>query len=116
LRWLGAELSGKRLELLKETLPQSARIAVLGNPAFAPYETWLHSLTAAARALALHLHVVELHRTDELDSAFAAITSAGADALIVLSDPALMDNLPSGAGVHVAEPARVLRYLTLATS
>jgi putative ABC transport system substrate-binding protein len=93
LSWLGAELPGKRLELLKETLPQSARIAVLGNPAFAAYETWLHSLTAAARALDLHLHVLELRRADELDSAFAAITSAGADALIVLSDPALLDGL-----------------------
>src|SRR5437016_5843213 len=93
LSWLGAELPGKRLEILKETLPQSTRIAVLGNPAFAPYETWLHSLTAAAQALDLHLHIVELRRADELDSAFAAITSAGAEALIVLSDPAVMDNL-----------------------
>jgi putative ABC transport system substrate-binding protein len=93
LSWLGAELPGKRLELLKETLPQSTRIAVLGNPAFAAYETWLHSLTAAAQALGLHLHVVELHRADELDSAFAAITSAGAEALIVLADPSLMDGL-----------------------
>ena len=93
LSWLGAELPGKRLEILKETLPQSTRIAVLGNPTFTPYETWLHSLTAAAQALSLHLHVVELRRADELDSAFAAITGAGADALIVLSDPALVDNL-----------------------
>jgi putative ABC transport system substrate-binding protein len=93
LSWLGAELPGKRLELLKETLPQSTRIAVLGNPANAAHDSWLHSLSAAARALGLHLHVVELHRADELDSAFAAITSAGADALIVLSDPALIDGL-----------------------
>jgi putative ABC transport system substrate-binding protein len=93
LSWLGAELPGKRLEILKETLPQSTRIAVLGNPAFAAYETWLNSLTAAARTLDLHLYVAELHRADELDSAFAAITGAGADALIVLSDPALLDGL-----------------------
>ena len=106
LSWLGAELPGKRLEILKETLPQSTRIAVLGNPAFAPYETWLHSLTAAARALSLHLHVVELRRADELDSAFAAITSAGADALIVLSDPALMDNL-LGRVVDLAAKSRL---------
>ena len=91
LSLLGAELPGKRLELLKETVPQSTRIAVLGNPAFAAYETWLHSLTVAARALGLHLHVVELRRADELDSAFAAMHQAGADALIVLADPALMD-------------------------
>ncbi len=44
----------------------------------------------AAQALGLHLHVVELRRPDELDAAFAAITRAGADALIVIADPALM--------------------------
>ncbi len=44
----------------------------------------------AAQALGLHLHVVELRCPDELDAAFAAITRAGADALIVIADPALM--------------------------
>jgi hypothetical protein len=34
----------------------------------------MHSLTVAARALGVHLHVVELHRADELDTAFAAMT------------------------------------------
>ena len=34
LSCLLAELPGKRLEILKETVPQSTRIAVLGNPAF----------------------------------------------------------------------------------
>ena len=34
LSWLGAVLPGKRLEILKETVPQSARIAVLANPAY----------------------------------------------------------------------------------
>ena len=33
LSWLAEELPGKRLELLKETVPQSARVAVLANPA-----------------------------------------------------------------------------------
>ncbi len=83
---LSVELPGKRLELLKEAVPQSTRIAVLtSSPANNPYyETRMNSLTVAARALGLHLQVVELHRTDELDSAFAAMTREGADALIVL--------------------------------
>src|SRR2546426_7309483 len=42
---LGLDLHGKRLELLKETLPQSARIAVLTNPT-SPYHTSrMHNLT-----------------------------------------------------------------------
>ena len=84
LSFLGAELPGKRLEILKETVPQSARIAVLVNPADAYYGTWMNSLTVAARVLGVQLHVVELHRADELDTAFAAITREGAEALIVL--------------------------------
>src|SRR5213082_2628217 len=40
LSWLGAVLPGKRLEILKETVPQSARIAVLANPAYEAYGTW----------------------------------------------------------------------------
>jgi putative ABC transport system substrate-binding protein len=93
LSFLSAELPGKRLEILKETVPQSARIAVLAHPANPSYESNMHNLHVAARALGLHLHVVEMRRADELDSAFAAITHAGADALIVLSDPLLMDSL-----------------------
>ncbi len=90
---LMAELPGKRLELLKETVPQSTRVAVLANPDNPVYKLYLNNLTVAARALGLHLHVVEVHSADELDPAFAAVTRAGADALMVLSDPVLMDNL-----------------------
>jgi putative ABC transport system substrate-binding protein len=91
---LGAELSGKRLEILKETMPQSTRIAVLANPDNTSHASEIHNLTGAARALGLHLHVVEVRRADELDTAFAAMTHAGADALIVLSDAILLSNLP----------------------
>ena len=90
---LSAELPGKRLELLKETVPQSARIAVLVNPAYPAYERRLNNLPVAARALELQLHVVELRSPDELDAAFAAMPRAGADALIVMGDPLLLDSL-----------------------
>jgi putative tryptophan/tyrosine transport system substrate-binding protein len=67
LSFLVEELPGKRLEMLKETLPQSTRIAVLANPAFPAHASRMHNLTRAARALGLHLHVVEVRRADELD-------------------------------------------------
>jgi putative ABC transport system substrate-binding protein len=87
------ELPGKRLELLKETVPQSTRVAVLANPAFPLYQLYVKNLTMAAHALGLSLHMVEMHSADELDPAFAALSREGTDALMVLSDPALMDNL-----------------------
>jgi len=106
LSFLGAELPGKRLELLKEAVPQSTRVAVLANPASPTYDPVMHSLTGAARALGLSLHLVEVRRAEELESAFAAMTHAGADALIVLSAPALMAPL-QGRVVDLAAERRL---------
>ena len=101
-----AELPGKRLEILKETVPQSTRVAVLANPASPGYTPWMHNLTVAAGALGLQLHAVEVRSADELDTAFAAMARASADALIVLTDPALMDTL-LGQVVDLAAKSRL---------
>jgi len=93
LSFLSAELPGKRLEILKETVPQSTRVAALANPANPAYESAMHNLTVAARALGLQLHVVEVRSADELDTAFAAMTRAGADAVIVESDAVLLNTV-----------------------
>jgi putative tryptophan/tyrosine transport system substrate-binding protein len=93
LSWLGAELGGKQLEVLKEAVPQVSRVAVLGNPASPGYGPGRDNLTVAAQALGLHLQVVELRRVDELDQAFVAITQAGAEVLVVLAEPLLIDGL-----------------------
>jgi putative tryptophan/tyrosine transport system substrate-binding protein len=87
------ELPGKRLELLKETVPQSTRVAVLANPAFPFSKLYVNNLSVAAHTLGLSLHVAEVHSADDLDPAFAAMHREGADALMVLSDPALIDPL-----------------------
>jgi ABC-type uncharacterized transport system substrate-binding protein len=88
---LGAELPAKRLELLKEIVPQSARIAVLTNPAGPLHVSWMPNLTAAAQTLGVQLHVVEVRQAEELASAFAALAQARADALLVVSDPLLLN-------------------------
>ena len=92
MSYLGDELHGKRLELLKETVPQNTRIAVLGYPGWPSYASVLNHLTKAARTLELHLHVEEVRRADELDTAFAAMTRAGADAVIVMEDAVLLNS------------------------
>src|SRR5712691_2536828 len=65
------ELPSKRLEILKETVPHSARIAVLVNPDNPTAKSVLNTLAVAAQALRLHLHVVELRHAEALDTAFA---------------------------------------------
>jgi len=91
LSFLSAELPGKRLELLKEAVPQSTRIAVVANPAFPAYASTLANLTVAAQALGVHLHVVEVRRADELETAFAAMPHAGVDAVMALEDAVLLN-------------------------
>jgi putative ABC transport system substrate-binding protein len=91
--WLGAELGGKQLEVLKEAVPQVARVAVLGNPASPGYGPGRDNVAVAARALGLHLQGVELRRADEVDHAFGAMTQGGAEALVVLPEPLLIDGL-----------------------
>ena len=105
LSWLGAELLGKRLEFLKEIVPQSTRIAVLANPANPAYQDNMANLTMAAQALGLHLHVVEVRQAEELDTAFAAMSRAGADALLVLEDSLVLSTL----GGRLAERAATAR-------
>jgi putative ABC transport system substrate-binding protein len=84
--WLNPELSGKRLELLKETFPKVSRVAVLREAVGGASS--LRATMEAARVLGVHLQILELRDPNELDSAFAAMTRERVGALDVL--PGLM--------------------------
>jgi putative ABC transport system substrate-binding protein len=107
LSFLSAELPGKRLEILKETVPQSTRIAVLISAAHPYYESTMRNLTGAAQVLGLHLQVVEVRSMDELDTAFAAMTRAGADAVIVIEEALLLNSLRGGVVADLAAKSRL---------
>ena len=83
---LGQELSGKRLELLKEAVPKVSRVAVLSNPTNPDSGMSLKGMELAARALGVQFRVQEVHDPAELDKAFQATTREGARALMVLPD------------------------------
>ena len=80
------DLSGKRLELLKEVIPKLSRVAVLSNLSNPIIRPLLRETEAAARALDIQLQVVEVRDPIELDSAFGAMTRDRAGALVVLPD------------------------------
>jgi putative ABC transport system substrate-binding protein len=101
-----AELPGKQLELLKEAVPQSTRIAVLTNPASPSHEPEMENLAVAAKALGVQVQVVHLRSPDELAGAFAAMTREGAEALVVLGEPLLIDRI-IGAIVDLAAQHRL---------
>ena len=83
---LNPDLSGKRLELLKEAFPKVVRIAVLREAVGSASS--LRVTTEAARVLGVQLQILELRDPNEIDSAFAAMTRERAGALDVL--PGLM--------------------------
>jgi putative ABC transport system substrate-binding protein len=95
---LAPELGAKRLQLLKDVVPQVSRVAVLWNPTyserFSPaFRFWSsdwRELREAARVLGMTLHPVEIRGPDDLDGAFAAMTTQRASALITSSDPVIV--------------------------
>jgi ABC-type uncharacterized transport system substrate-binding protein len=78
------EFSKKWLELMKETLPQLAKIGVLWDPATG--FTQLRAIEAASAMMNLKLEIVEVRALAELDEAMLA-ASRGVDALVMLSTP-----------------------------
>ena len=80
-------MAAKWLELLKEVAPRTARVAMLFNPATAPYaEYWLNPFKDAAAAFAVQAIVVPVHDTSELESVIAAQARAPNGGLIVMPD------------------------------
>jgi ABC-type uncharacterized transport system substrate-binding protein len=85
----------RRLELLREAVPGVSRVAVLLNPAHPAAATHLRETQAAAQGLGVELLILEVRSAAEFAGAFAAMTTAGAGALLVFPDPALFDAHPS---------------------
>jgi putative ABC transport system substrate-binding protein len=85
------ELTGKRLELLKETLPKLSRVATIWNTANPGNTPLLRDTEVAARQLGLELQSVGIRSPDDLEGAFATMAKSKAGALNVLSD-AFMNN------------------------
>ena len=82
-----AELSAKRLQLLKESIPKLHRVVVLWNPA-TPYQVKaVEDLRAVAPSLAIELSFVEVRTAEQLDTAFSGINRVHAQALYVLDAP-----------------------------
>jgi putative ABC transport system substrate-binding protein len=87
----GGEQHAKRLELVKDTLPDLSRVGILWNPDFAPNPARLSSMMEAAPALGLTLVPVEARGLDTLEQAFATMMRERAQVLVVLSDGVLFN-------------------------
>jgi putative tryptophan/tyrosine transport system substrate-binding protein len=89
LSTLSAELSGKRLELLKEVLPKASRVAVLGTSTNASTAQALREMELAAGALAVKLQDLDVLDPKDIETAFRAASKGRADAVLLLGGPVL---------------------------
>jgi putative ABC transport system substrate-binding protein len=83
---LNAELSAKGLQLLKETVPATSRVAVLWNSGNRLHREVRAASEAAATALSVALHFFDVAGPGDLSGAFDAIIRQRADAVLVLPD------------------------------
>jgi putative ABC transport system substrate-binding protein len=84
INFFEAELSAKRLELLRELVPGAARVAVLVNPAeVTNTEAILKDVELAARAMGLQIQVLKATTSGEIDAAFVTIGRERPDGLFV---------------------------------
>jgi len=80
------ELSAKRLQLLKETIPRLTRVAVLGNPATQYYSKAVEDLKDAVPSLPIELTFVIARTPEEFSPALSAASRAHTQALYVIDD------------------------------
>src|SRR5258708_29638161 len=82
-----SDLGAKRLELLRELVPNAAVIGVLVNPSFPDAESQSKDVKEAARKLGQQVQVVNANSENDFDRAFATFVQLQARVLLVTVDP-----------------------------
>jgi len=90
---LGSGTAQKRLELLKEAVPNASRVALLWNSANPEQLAHLSEAEAGARSLGMTLHSVPVRRGEELEDALAALIRERPSALLVTGDTVLQSHI-----------------------
>ncbi len=93
LSQISPELTGKRLELLKEIVSKLSRVAVIWNPQGTTSPLSWKEIQLPARELGIQLHSLEVRSPKDFDKAFEEATRARAGALAIMPDPLFAGNL-----------------------
>jgi putative ABC transport system substrate-binding protein len=84
---LSVDVSVKQLQILKEAVARTSRIAVLWNPDNPWHPATVKALHGESRSLSVQVQSVPARRPEELDNAFEAMTRERAQAVLILADP-----------------------------
>jgi putative ABC transport system substrate-binding protein len=85
LSTLAPEISGKQLELLKETVPKLSRVAVFGTSTMPGHAQVLKEVELAAGALKVKLQNLDVLDPKDIETAFRAASKGRAEAVLVLA-------------------------------
>jgi putative ABC transport system substrate-binding protein len=85
-------LYGKRLELLKETVPKLARVGFLLNPTNQAADVGLKEVRSAGQELGVQVQSLEVRSPNDIDRAFEAAAKAQVGALVVAQQPPVSTN------------------------
>jgi putative ABC transport system substrate-binding protein len=114
---LTAELARKRLQLLRELVPNAARFGVLSDPVYPAAQSIITDLRAAAHTLGLQLVVVNARTDSNLEPAFATFSQQHVGAVVVESSAFYnrrMEQLTALAARHALPAIYALREFALA--
>ena len=93
LSTLAPELSGKRLELLKEIVPRLSRVAVFGTSTQPGNAQALKEVELAARAFGINLQYVDVLDPKDIETAFRAAGKERADAVLMMVPSGVVNSL-----------------------
>jgi putative ABC transport system substrate-binding protein len=91
---LAPEISGKQVELLKETVPRLSRVAVLGNATLPGQAQILKEVELATGALKVKFRYLDVQNPKDIETAFRAAGNGSIDAVVVLETPVITSQRP----------------------
>jgi ABC-type uncharacterized transport system substrate-binding protein len=94
LSYFNEEISGKRLQLLRELVPGLTRLAVIRNPLAEFHAIFWQETEVGAQKLGVALQPLEVSGPNDFDAAFAAAKQGDAQALIAFDDALAMAYRP----------------------
>jgi putative tryptophan/tyrosine transport system substrate-binding protein len=87
---MGLQMGPKRLELVRQLVPNAIDMAMLTNPSLPTSSAEAHEVQDAARSLGMQMNVLNVSTEDQIDMAFTTIVQQKSAALIVGTDPFLL--------------------------
>jgi putative ABC transport system substrate-binding protein len=92
MSWLSFELVGKRLELLKESVPRVSRVAILSNPQHPGEQRELQETQSTGRVMGMTLDYYQTRTSGEFDAAYDAISKQNVNGLLVFPEGVTLAN------------------------